>query len=55
MTDEEVRALAAAAGIELDGERLERVRVLLERALERVARLETLPLDDVAPGPDGPA
>jgi Asp-tRNA(Asn)/Glu-tRNA(Gln) amidotransferase C subunit len=50
MTDDEVRALAAAAELDLDAERVERVRPILERALAGVEALRELPLD--APGPE---
>jgi Asp-tRNA(Asn)/Glu-tRNA(Gln) amidotransferase C subunit len=46
MTDDEVRALAAAAGLDLEAERVERVRPILERALAGVERLRELPLDE---------
>lgn len=50
MTDDEVRALAQAAGLELDDGRVERVRPIVERALAGVEALRELPLD--APGED---
>ena len=46
MTDEEVLALAAAAGLALDAERAARIRPLLERALARAEQLRELPLDE---------
>jgi hypothetical protein len=51
MTDDEVRALAAAAGLTLDDERIARVRPIVERALAGVDELRELPLDEVAPEP----
>jgi Asp-tRNA(Asn)/Glu-tRNA(Gln) amidotransferase C subunit len=49
MTADEVRALAAAAGLELPEERVEPVRGMLEAVLAEAAALEVLPLEDVEP------
>jgi Asp-tRNA(Asn)/Glu-tRNA(Gln) amidotransferase C subunit len=46
---DEVRSLAAAAGLDLPEERIEPVRAMLERVLGETAELEALPLDDLAP------
>lgn len=54
MTDEQVLALAAAAGLALDAERAARVRPLLEHALELVDRLRELPLEDAGAPPGAP-
>jgi hypothetical protein len=50
MTDDELQALAAAAGLDLPAERVERVRPILERALAGVEALRELPLEE--PGKD---
>lgn len=49
MTAEQVRALAAAAGLELPEERIEPVRALLEVVLRETEELGELPIDDLAP------
>ena len=46
---DDVRALAAAAGLDLPEERVEPVRVMLELVLGETAELDALPLDDVEP------
>jgi Asp-tRNA(Asn)/Glu-tRNA(Gln) amidotransferase C subunit len=49
VTPEEVRALAAAVGLDLPDERVEPVRAMLELILGETAELDALPLDDLAP------
>jgi hypothetical protein len=49
VTADEVRALGAAAGLELPEERIEPVRAMLERVLAETTELETLPLAGVEP------
>ena len=46
---DDVRALAAAAGLDLPEERVEPVRAMLELILGETAELDALPLDDVEP------
>jgi hypothetical protein len=49
MTDDEtLRAMARLSGVELPGE-LEPLRALIERTIEMLARLESLPLSAVDP------
>ena len=54
MTADEVRGLAAAAGLELPEDRVEPVRAMLERVLAETAELDALPLDGVQPLLDVP-
>jgi Asp-tRNA(Asn)/Glu-tRNA(Gln) amidotransferase C subunit len=49
VTADEVRALAAAAGLALPEERVEAVREMLERVLAETAELDALELDAVEP------
>jgi Asp-tRNA(Asn)/Glu-tRNA(Gln) amidotransferase C subunit len=49
VTPDEVRALAAAARLDLPEERIEPVRAMLELILGETAELDELPLDGVAP------
>ena len=49
MTADEVRGLAAAAGLQLPEERVEAVRATLERVLAETAELDALPLEGVPP------
>lgn len=49
VTADEVRALAAAAGLALPEERVEAVREMLERVLAETAELDALGLDGVEP------
>jgi Asp-tRNA(Asn)/Glu-tRNA(Gln) amidotransferase C subunit len=49
VTPDEVRALAAAAGLELAEERVEPVRAMLELILAETAELDALPLHGVEP------
>jgi Asp-tRNA(Asn)/Glu-tRNA(Gln) amidotransferase C subunit len=46
---DDVRALAAAAGLDLPEERVEPVRAMLELILGETAELDELPLDGVEP------
>jgi Asp-tRNA(Asn)/Glu-tRNA(Gln) amidotransferase C subunit len=46
---DDVRALAAAAGLDLPEERIEPVRDMLNLVLGETAELDALPLDDLAP------
>jgi Asp-tRNA(Asn)/Glu-tRNA(Gln) amidotransferase C subunit len=46
---DDVRALAAAAGLDLPEERVEPVRAMLELILSETAELDALPLDDLEP------
>ena len=46
---DDVRGLAAASGLDLPEERVEPVRVMLERVLGETAELDALPLDDLEP------
>jgi len=46
---DDVRALAAAAALDLPEERVEPVRAMLELILGETAELDALPLDDVEP------
>lgn len=49
VTADEVRGLAAAAGLELPAEQVEPVRAMLELVLGEAAELDALPLDGVEP------
>lgn len=46
---DDVRALAAAAGLELPAEQVEPVRAMLDLVLGEAAELDALPLDGVEP------
>jgi Asp-tRNA(Asn)/Glu-tRNA(Gln) amidotransferase C subunit len=46
---DDVRALAAAAGLDLPEERVEPVRAMLELILGETAALDALPLEDLEP------
>jgi Asp-tRNA(Asn)/Glu-tRNA(Gln) amidotransferase C subunit len=46
---DDVRALAAAAGLDLPDERVEPVRAMLELILGETAELDALPLEDLEP------
>jgi Asp-tRNA(Asn)/Glu-tRNA(Gln) amidotransferase C subunit len=49
VTPDEVRAIAAAAGLDLPEDRVEPVRAMLELVLGETAELDVLPLDDLEP------
>ena len=49
LRSEEIRALAAVAGLDLPEERVEPVREMLDRVLAETAELDALPLAGVPP------
>ncbi len=49
MNDETLRAMARLSGVELPDGDLETLRALIERTIEMLARLESLPLSAVDP------
>jgi Asp-tRNA(Asn)/Glu-tRNA(Gln) amidotransferase C subunit len=49
MDDETLRAMARLSGVELPDAELEPLRALIERTIEMLARLESLPLSAVDP------
>jgi Asp-tRNA(Asn)/Glu-tRNA(Gln) amidotransferase C subunit len=49
LTADDVRALTAAAGVDLPEERVEPVRAMLELILGETAELDALPLEDLEP------